>query len=387
MAAMRVRRRGVVAGVAVLAVLCCLLPAGAATAAGDSSQSVAVSFNLCPGPGPTACAGLHVYVDSASNHYRPSEKYSYCTKDETSTDFTPKYNGEVLHVHMTAKGGFATSCQSPVASRNVWIVEAYRNNKLVERGSFWLGQNTGLGTGFYAACGKDAPLSPAFDNMTCDTSSSSNLTLSAPGWKPTYPDCPSSADQYCSIRLHVDSTKPCLSLPISSFTSSFGLCLGKSDGTKNWIAPVELLDKLFFSAFGWVNAQNQKWSAYLMSQGLVQIGVVAGSVPSAGSDQFQVKYAKLWPLDLDPLSYLASGNSGPPGSPGGPLLFDFESGRIGADVYMQGFLQRKRLPATPKDLQQVPELVHELPGLAEAPPDQVREALQSLFEDIPDVEE
>jgi len=67
-----------VIGVALLAALWCLLPAGAA-AAGDSDQSVAVTFNLCPGSGPMACAGLRVYVDSASNHYRPSQKYSYCT--------------------------------------------------------------------------------------------------------------------------------------------------------------------------------------------------------------------------------------------------------------------------------------------------------------------
>lgn len=372
-------------GVAVLTALWCLLPAGAA-AVGDSDQSVAVTFNLCPGSGPTACAGLRVYVDSASNHYRPSERYSYCTKDETSTDFTPKYNGEVLHVHMVAKGGFATSCQAPVASRNVWIVEAYKDGKLVSRGSFWFGQNTGFGTSFYPVCGKDAPLNPAFDNMTCDTSDST-LTLSVPGSKPTYPDCPNTSQQYCAIRLHVDSTKPCLSLPISSFTSPYGFCLGKSDGTRNWTSPIEAIDKLFFAGFGWADYRNQKWSAYLMSQGLIQIGIVAGTVPSADSDQFQVKYARLWPLDPDPLNYLASGSSGPPGSPGGPLLFDFQRGRIGADVYMRGFLQRTRLPRTPKDMQQVQELVQELPQLTEGPPDQVQAGLRSLFEDIPDTEE
>ena len=230
-------------GVAVLAVLCCLLPATAAAAVGDSNQSVAVTFNLCPGSGPAACAGMRVYVDSASNHHRPSDRYSYCTRDETSTDFAPKYNGEVLHVEMVAKGGFATSCQAPVASRNAWIVHAYKNGKLVERGSIWLGQNTSFGAGFYAACGKDAPVNPAFDNMTCDATSRFNLTLSAPGAKPTYPDCPDTAEGYCAIRLHVDSTKPCLSLPISSFTSPFGLCIGKSDGTKNWTTPMEVLDK------------------------------------------------------------------------------------------------------------------------------------------------
>lgn len=373
-------------GVAALAVLFCLLPAGA-LAAGDSSQSVTVTFNLCPGQGPMACAGLHVFVDSASNHYSPSQKYSYCTKDETSTDFTPKYNGEVLHVHMIAKGGFATSCQAPVASRNVWIVEAYRKDKLVERGSFWLGQDFGFGTSFYAACGRDAPLDPAFENMTCDQTAPTNLTLSAPGWKPTYPDCPDTSQQYCAIRLHVDATKPCLSLPISSFSSPFGICVGKSDGTRNWTAPIEAIDKLFFAGFGWVDYQNQKWSAYLMSQGLVQIGIVAGSVASSGSDEFQVRYARLWPLDFEPLDFLATGTSGPPGSPGGPLLFDFESGRVGADVYMQGFLQRKRLPATPENLQQVPELVDQIPELAEAPPDGAEAALRSLFEAIPDVGE
>jgi len=28
----------------------------------------------------------------------------------------------------------------------VWIVEAYKDGKRVSRGSFWFGQNTGLGT-------------------------------------------------------------------------------------------------------------------------------------------------------------------------------------------------------------------------------------------------
>ena len=87
-----------IVGVAMLlAVLGCLFPGGAAA---DSTQSVAVTFNLCPGSGPSACNGLKIYIDSASNHYRPSDRYSYCTKDETSTGFTPKYNGEARHVSM-----------------------------------------------------------------------------------------------------------------------------------------------------------------------------------------------------------------------------------------------------------------------------------------------
>lgn len=386
MAAVKVRSRGMIIGVAVLAVLGCLFPAGAA-AIGDSNQSVAVTFNLCPGSGPSACAGLRIYIDSASNHYKPSDRYSYCTKDETSTDFTPRYNGEVVHVGMVAKGGIATSCQAPAASRNVWIVHAVKNGKLVAHGSFWLGQNSGFGTSFYAACGKDAPVNPAFDNMTCETPSRFNLTLTAPGARATYPDCPNTSQHYCAIRLHVDSTKPCLSLPLSSFTSSYGICIGKSDGTTNWTSPMEVLDKLFFAGFGWVNFNGQKWSAYLMSQGLVHSGIIAGTVPSAGSDKFQVKYAKLWPLDREPFNYLASGSGGAPGAPGGPLLFNFASGRIGADVYLEGFLQRTQLPRTANKLEQVPEVIQELPELAEASPGQTQAGLRSLFEDISEAEE
>jgi hypothetical protein len=329
---------------------------------------------------------LKIYIDSASNHYRPSDRYSYCTKDETSTDFTPRYNGEVRYVSMTAKGGVATSCQSPVASRNSWIVQAVRNNKVISRGAIWLGQNTGFGTNFYAACGKDAPLSPAFDNMTCETSGRSGLTLSVPGSKPTYPDCPKTTEGYCAIQLHVDSGKPCLGLPISSFTSAFGFCLGKSDGTQNWTTPLEALDKLFFAGFGWANYQNQRWAAYMMSQGLTQVGIVAGTVPSASSDQFHVRYAGLWPLDPDRSGYLATGTSGPPGSPGGPLLFDFKSGRIGADVYLRGFLQRQRGSAS-AEIDQVPELIHELPEIAEGPAEQVPNALRPLFEDLAEAAE
>jgi hypothetical protein len=375
---MKSRSRGVVLGVALLALLGCMFPIGAAA---DSHQSVAVTFNLCPGSGPSACAGVKIYIDSASNHYRPSDRYSYCTKDETSTGFTPTYNGEVRHVSMTAKGGVATSCQSPVASRNTWIVQAVRNDKVISHGAIWLGQNTGYGTGFYAACGKDAPLNPAFGNMTCEVNGRFGLTLSVPGSKPTYKDCPDTSDGYCAIALHVDSTKPCLSLPISSFTSSFGFCLGKSDGTQNWTTPLEALDKLFFAGFGWANYQNQRWAAYMMSQGLTQVGIVAGTVPSASSDQFHVRYAGLWPLDPDRSGYLTSGTGGAPGAPGGPLLFDFKSGRIGADVYLRGFLRRERGPA-PAEVEGIPDLIHGLPEIAEGPAAEVPPELRPLFEDI-----
>ena len=59
-------------------------------------------------------------------------------------------------------------------------------------------------------------------------------------------------------------------------------------------------------------------------------------MPSASSDQFNVRYAGLWPLDPDRSGYLTSSTGGAPGAPGGPLLLDFKSGRIGADVYLRG---------------------------------------------------
>ena len=110
-------------------------------------------------------------------------------------------------------------------------------------------------------------------------------------------------------------------------------------------------------------------------------------MPSASSDKFQVEYAKLWPFEREPFDYLASGNGGAPGAPGGPLLFNFASGWIGADVYLEGFLERTQLPRKTNNLEQVPEMIQELPELAEASSGQAQIGLRSLFEDISEAEE
>jgi len=248
---------------------------------GNSSERMAINLYVCP----QSCSGIHVFIDSASNHYG-SGGYSLCTNNETSTDFRPLYNGEVRYVSMDTKA--SGSC-APLPSYNTWVIEVYKNDKILERGTVWLGEDRPLLAEYYARCpGKKSPWNPAFLNMHCDTTGRFTMDISVPGWKPTWPTCPSEAE-FCSVSIHFDTNKPC-----PSFTSSFGACVGSSDGNVDWTTnKVDQPARLIYSAFTWVDAGGKKTVTFGTSKAL-PVAHMSGTVPSSESGVFNVREASLF---------------------------------------------------------------------------------------------
>jgi hypothetical protein len=301
--------------------------AAGAAQIGDSSERMAISLYVCS----ETCSGIHVFIDSASHHYG-SGGYSLCTNNETSTDFRPSYNGEVRYVSMDTK---ASGTCAPLTSYNTWVVEVYKNDKLLERGTVWLGEDRPLLAEYYASCpGKKSPWSPPFLNMQCQTTGRFNLDVSVPGWKPTWPTCPSESE-FCSVSIHFDTNKPC-----SSFTSSVGACAGSSDGNVDWTTnKVDQPARFIYSAFTWGDTGGKKTVTF-GTQKALPAARMTGSVPSSGSGILNVQEALVF-LWAHPQMTWYTSNRGPAGTPGGPLLFNFRNGVIGADVYINGFLQRR----------------------------------------------
>jgi hypothetical protein len=302
-------------------------PAAGATQLGDSSERMAINLYVCP----DSCNGIHVFIDSASNHYG-SGGYSLCTKNETSTDFKPSYNGEVRYVSMDTKASGSCTTQP---SYNTWVIEVYKNDKMFERGTVWLGEDRPLLAEYYARCpGKKSPWSPALLNMQCDPKSRVTVDVSLPGWQPTWPTCPSET-AFCRVDIHFDTSKPC-----SSFTSSVGACEGSSDGNVDWTTnKVDEPLRAFYSAFTWVDNGGKKTVTFGTMK-VLPAARMSGTVPSSGSGVFNVRdgVVFLWP---HPTITWYTSDRAPPGTPGGPLLFNFRNGVIGADVYISGFLQRR----------------------------------------------
>lgn len=323
---------------------------------GSATRSMTLLFNVCP----QSCAGIHVFVDAASNQYQPTQRYSNCTASETSTDFYPRYNGTLLTVSMYSKADGRCAFEP---SRNAWIVVVYRGEQRIMRGVVWLGENAPGLAKYYAACGGASPWGdPTFENMTCKSTGTFDLTISQPDWKPTYPECPTTTASYCSLQVHLDAVKPCFP---STFSGSVGVCVGTSDGNPRWTVPKERLQDGVFTAFAWCELgacryQGKRIAIYVISRGGAQVGVIGGVVPSAGSDQFQVAFAYLY--GVSGLSYGVTQLTAPAGQPGGPLNLNFKSGRIGADVYIRGFLETRTVGAAlnagdlPRSIGAVPHL-------------------------------
>lgn len=338
---------------------------------GSSTRSMTVAFNVCP----QSCAGIHVFVDSASNQYQPTQAYSNCTSNETSTDFYPRYNGTLLTVSMYAKAGGTCAFQP---SRNAWIVVVYRGEQRIMRGVVWLGEQTAGLAQYHAACGGASPWTPTFENMNCESTGKLDLSVSMPGWKPTYPVCMTASASFCSLQVHLDAAKPCVP---STFSGSVGVCVGKSDGNPQWTIPTERLQNGVFAAFAWCELgvcryKGKRVTLFVISRGGAQVGVIGGIVPSAGSDQFQVAFAYLY--GVSGLSYGATQLNAPTGQPGGPLNLNFKSGRIGADVYLKGFLETRTVGSA-LNAGGIPDLVAKVPRLSGADTVQMEGVLKSLF--------
>lgn len=357
-----------------MAVLVDVSPASGALnhlAFGSATRSMTLAFNVCP----QSCDGIHVFVDAASNQYQPTSRYSNCTAHETSTDFYPRYNGTLLTVSMYSKADGICAFQP---SHNAWIVVVYRGQQRIMRGVVWLGENTAGLAQYHASCGGASPWDPTFENMNCESTGKLDLTVSMPGWKPTYPACMTSSASFCSLQVHLDASKPCFP---STFSGPVGVCVGTSDGNPQWSIPHERLQNQLFAAFAWCELgvcryQGKRVTLFVISRGGAQVGVIGGVVPSAGSDQFQVAFAYLY--GVSGVSYGVTQLSAPTGQPGGPLNLNFKSGRIGADVYLKGFLETRKAGSALK-AGEIPGLIAKVPQLDGTRPAQMGGVLNSIF--------
>lgn len=297
----------------------------------DSYHEVVVKVSVCP---PGGCQGEHVYIDSASNHYGPSG-YSQCSKNETSTDFYPKSNGELRVVKMTAIAS-SLSCVS-TASWNTWILEVYRNKQMVGRGVIWLGQDR-AGSGYYSACDpSNSPWKPAWQKLTCQRLAGGSLQVAEPGAVPYHPNCPSTGP-LCRVDVHLDATAYC-----PNITASAGGCFGKSTGTALWTT-VFRTDAGMFSGFSWTAVGSKLAVRYAAVNAAVPTAVIDGTMSSPHSNALVVTDAfnLTWQHPGQHWSTKGEGQgSQPPGEPGGPLYVQFENGKVGADVYIRGYLERK----------------------------------------------
>ncbi|MBV8463341.1 MAG: hypothetical protein JO368_08610 [Acidimicrobiales bacterium] len=326
-------RRLMLTILAVLAVLTGLFvvlpdrPAQAATV-GDSTQTATLQFYVCP----KDCTGIHVFVDSASNHYSPSGDYSNCTRNETSTDFWPSYNGQIVRVSMVAKNGGSCFFER---SYNTWLVEVYKNNQRIGRGLVLVDEDNGVTASYFASCDPHAsPWKPTWDGLGCKRTTTMMVHISVPGAEPTWPDCPATT-KMCAIDLTVGSSAR---VPCGGFTSSSETCQGTSSGTRGWTVPTYDSRQGIGAWFSWKAAgdvRQVQYQAYL-HYAIVQ-AEITGQVPSPGSDRFSVKDA--WIRQSS--DHWMTGDTSPAGAPGGPLLFNFDRGTFSNTISFQGFLERK----------------------------------------------
>lgn len=83
------------------------------------------------------------------------------------------------------------SCLSLV-SYSAWLIEVYKDNKLIGKGLIWLGASRPLFAEYYASCNpKKSPWNPVWQGIGCESTANFNLQVSVPGWKLTCPNCSS----------------------------------------------------------------------------------------------------------------------------------------------------------------------------------------------------
>lgn len=302
-------------------------PAGAAKV-GDSTQSATLQFYVCP----KDCNGVHVFVDSVSNQYKPTKNWSLCTRNETSTDFWPTYNGQSLRVSMVAKNG--GSCFGEYAY-NTWMVVVYKDGQLIGRGAMIIDENDPFTSAYFASCDtRYAPWKPLWDRLQCKKTSQNALEVSVPGATPTWPDCPASTTM-CAINIIVHSS---VRAPCRGLTASSDTCLGTSTGTRGWNVPTYSPQNGSQAWFSWSSSGDARQVQYraFLHQAVLQ-AEITGRLSSPGSDRLAVTDA--WMRQSS--NHWATGDSAPAGAPGGPLLFDFESGTVTNTITFHGFLARK----------------------------------------------
>ncbi len=312
-------------GFALLAIQTSWLVASASSAGADGPiDNGRVLLSVCPAKN---CSGVHVYLDSASNHFG-SDGYSYCTADETSTEFDVTKDGEAHTLHMIAKNGGTCYARN---SYNTWIVAAYKDGHLLGHTLVWIGQDIPLGfNSYYAKCIGSDPWPASEPHLVCtkDTSYGASplwLKISLPP-PPGPPDCPSSGSS-CYVEIHVD-TPVCPTFKADTLT-----CKGSSKGTPGWVA------QLGVTQFGWTTTDGRKKVTYSAAAGGAPFSSIQGQVPNAGSADLMVTEAYST-KGAYPASRWRTGSTGLAGRPNGPLYIDFHAGITGADIYMHGFLER-----------------------------------------------
>ncbi|HEX3981198.1 MAG TPA: hypothetical protein VHW93_08240 [Acidimicrobiales bacterium] len=305
--------------------------------AGASYHETVVKFLVCP---KNKCNGEHVFIDSASNHYGPSG-YSQCSGSETSTDFFPQKNGELRVVSMHALSTFPV-CTS-AASYNNWLIKLYGpGDKLLGQGLIWLGQNR-AGTSYYSRCDPSkSPWQPVWKGLDCSVLPGGSIEVAVPRARPNYANCPflrqGDSGAYCRLDIHLDANKYC-----PNITAEIGVCTGKSTGTPGWVALHEDLKTGTSATFAWdrVNSTVKVNVRYGVTAAALPIVFLRGTMAGPHSNALVVTTAKAI-VSSNPIDWkTADEGVEPPGQPGGPLYVQFANGKIGADVYIQGYLEPK----------------------------------------------
>ncbi len=293
---------------------------------GDSPIEASLLLRFCPSKG---CNGEHVFFDSASNHRYPN--VSNCTKEERGGELYQKIDAERRAITMIAtNGGVACKVQ---ASYNVWVIEAYLGNVLQSRGFVWVGQDA-AGKSFYAKCSTG----PDVKNFTCVKGPGPlNLVVGRPDNPPPpeVPSCPAAGSQ-CFVSVHFDTSAPC-----PNFQATVGLCAGKSTGTPAFVQPIFDLPALY-AGFMWGGGTDRSIS-YGPATGVRTAAIDGRVTGSKDIADFRVSDAVTFVPPFAGVHWTTVDRPGVgAGAPGGPLLLQFENGIIGADVYISGYLERKR---------------------------------------------
>jgi hypothetical protein len=147
------------------------------------------------------------------------------------------------------------------------------------------------------------------------------------------PNCPARTE-FCYIDIHFDSIVYC-----PSYTSTVGLCLGSSTGTVGFTAPLSSFPRLT-ATFDWgPGGGDRKLISYAVLAFAAPVVYLQGEVPGPNSADFDVRLG--YSLESpDPLvRYYSQRRPGvKAGEVGGPLYLNFVGGRVGADVYIHGYL-------------------------------------------------
>lgn len=148
------------------------------------------------------------------------------------------------------------------------------------------------------------------------------------------PACPGTGDVCKFNRMHLD-----IDLPCNSFKRTFGACGGSSNGGPAPWSPA-------FGSFVWVEDPNlggRRNVSYVAKTSVFgsEKAVLSGSVPGPGSADYTVTVAaEQGHPDVQWHTPNLPGVRA--GQEGGPLYLDFESGVVGADIYIEGYLYKKK---------------------------------------------